>query len=217
MYPDSTVTSCAMRSALCGALLIACNSADEPAAANTAATARAATTAAAATPRSFVVDSQRDSIDAGSIVVFTLDFAESRRLTAAGDRQLDSVHPLPGALTGCDPANERAYLAAIGNLQPRDTGYVDTMQVALSNATRAPDAATSLCFAVHTRTAGWTWHWSPLPITIDRGTRDFGNEPGAGHFDLDIHTADVDAVALMLAYGQEQLSQLSYTALPASR
>jgi hypothetical protein len=176
-----------------------------------------ATTSAApvTTPQTFVVDSQRDSIDAGSVVVFTLDFAQARRATSPDDPQLDSVHPLPGDLTGCDPANERAYVAAMGPLRPRDTGHVGAMQVVLTNANRAPDAATRLCFGVHTA-AGWAWRWTPQPIAIDRGGDSLG-EPGAGHFDLAVDTDGVDAVALLMAHGQEALSQIRYTAIPATR
>lgn len=215
MYPDPTVTSWLVRTALCGVLFTGCNPTEEPTVSVATSTARASATTA--TPQVFVVDSERDSIDAGSVVLFTLDFAQPRRTTVGGDHQLDSVHPLPGTLAGCDATHEAAYLAAMGNLQPRDTGYVSAMQVVLTNATSAPDAATRLCFGVHTRAGGWAWRWNPLPITIDRGTQDFSGQPGAGHFDLAIDTADVDAIALMLAYGQAQLSQLSYTALPASR
>ena len=141
-------------------------------------------------------------------MLFTLDFAQARRPTVAGDHQLDSVHPFPGAISGCDPEHERAYVAAMGTLHPRNSGYVGAMQVELSNATRAPDAAASLCFGVHTRAGGWTWHWSPLPITIDYGSRTFSGQPGAGHFDLDVSTADVDVIALMMAYGHDVLSQV---------
>lgn len=175
----------------------------------------ATSSAQATTPQTFVVDSQRDSIDAGSVVVFTLDFAQARRATSPDDPQLDSVHSLPGDMIGCDPANERAYVAAMGRLRPRDTGYVGAMQVVLTNANRAPAAGTRLCFGVHTA-AGWTWQWTPQPIAIDRGGDSLG-EPGAGHFDLAIDTADVDAVALLLASGQEALGQIRYTAIPATR
>src|ERR1041384_5764587 len=74
-----------------------------------------ATRAAEATAeQTFVVESRRDSLDHGSIALIALDFSTSRREAGPGDRQIDSVQPLPGAMTGCEPDNERAYLAAIG-------------------------------------------------------------------------------------------------------
>ena len=210
MYSDS-IGAWVVGAALCGAALTGCSASDEvvstaPSSARTA-----------ATPQLFVVDSQRDSIDAGNVVLVALDFAQPRRATVAGDHQLDSVHPLPGAMTGCDPENERAYVAAMGTLHPRDSGYVGTMQVELSNATRAPDSAASLCFGVRTRAGAWAWHWSPIPITIDYGSRTFNGQPGAGHFDLDVNTADVDMIALMMAYGHGVLSQVKLSAIPSPR
>jgi len=176
-----------------------------------------ASTSAPVTEQVFVVESQRDSIDHGSIVVFALDFSNPRRETVAGDRQVDSVHPLPGNMTGCVPENEDAYVAALGSdLHPQDSGYVGTVQVELSNGTRAPEAASTMCFAVHTRGGRWTWHWTKGPITIDYGSPEFTGLPGAGHFDLDVNTADVDLIALTMAYGRESLTKVTYSAIPPS-
>jgi hypothetical protein len=168
------------------------------------------------TEQTFVVTSQRDSIDHGSVVVFALDFSSRRRVIGVGDRQIDSVHPLPGNIAGCARENEAAYVAAMGSdLRPKDSGYVGAVTVELSNGTRAPEAASTMCFAVHTRGGGWTWNWTPVPIIIDRGSPDFTGQPGVGHFDLDVRTADVDLIALTMGYGGEALTSVTYTAIPS--
>jgi hypothetical protein len=73
-----------------------------------------------------------------------------------------------------------------------------------------------MCFGVHTRRGGWTWQWTPVAIVIDRGTQDVSGQPGAGHFDLDVRTADVDLIALTMGAGGDPLTSVTYTAIPSS-
>jgi hypothetical protein len=209
MYSNSTLVSRFGCLAVIGGAIAGCGSPDAPA---------ATTAGALATEQVFVVDSHRDSIDHGSVVVFALDFSTRRRETVAGDPQLDSVHPLPGSMTGCGPENEEASVAAMGSdLHPRDSGYVGTVSVELSSATHAPDPASTMCFAVHTRGGRWTWQWRTVPITIDYGSPEFTGQPGAGHFDLDVSTDDVDLIAFTMGYGREALTRVTYSAIPPLR
>ncbi len=193
-----------------GVVLTACERSQEA-----APTPLATMSIAPAKERVLVVESQRDSIDHGSIVVFALDFASEKRTTAPGDRQIDSVHPLPGDMTGCVPDNEAAYVAAMGeDLRPKDTGYVGTVRMDLFNASHAPSASSTLCYAVHTRGGGWSWRFTKTPIVVDYGASSFDGKPGGGHFDVDVKTADVDLIAFTMGYGGDALRRVTYTAIP---
>lgn len=177
-------------------------------------TATAPVPASANGEQTFVIESKKDSIDHHGVVVVALDFSNARKVSGAGDRQIDSVHSFVGNVTGCAPDREASFVAAMGSaLTPKDTGYVGHVRVDLTSSTHAPRADSTMCFGVHTK-SGWVWRLAQVPIVIDYGTSDFGAGPGGGHFDLDVRTEGVDLVALMMGKGGEALTKVTYTAMP---
>ncbi|AKV04462.1 hypothetical protein AKJ09_11125 [Labilithrix luteola] len=89
------------------------------------------------------------------------------------------------------------------------------MQVEFSAFDRTPPDFLKACFAVHTKGGGWTWHWNKVPIVIDYGQPDVV-APGAGHFEFDIKTDNVDLVAISLVKDAGMsLTKVTYTAIPS--
>lgn len=81
MYSASAVSFWCVPLALVGAALTGCAPTEQAQPAVATETANATTP----TPQVFVVESERDSIDHGSVVLLALSFAEPRRVTVAGD------------------------------------------------------------------------------------------------------------------------------------
>jgi hypothetical protein len=154
------------------------------------------------------------NISQTNLTRLNLDFSMGSRVLATTDEQLvdidyDEVEP-----PTCDPKRiEMDNKALSGNgFSPKDAGYLKTMTVRLRNESYLPRPV-RICFAVHTTDGRWAWRYEPQTFINDYGIADFGRGAGGGHYQIEVNTANVDAVAITGILG-ETLEKIEYTAIP---
>jgi hypothetical protein len=115
----------------------------------------------------------------------------------------------------CEPkivSEANTFLNTI--LHPINIAHIGKVRINVSKAGGAPNAEAYLCFAVHTKSNKWEWHYDKVLIVVDSGVPNSPlSPPGTGHYEFSVDTDNVDTVAFIAGGEGGEIDDVTYTVI----